>query len=79
MSDEFITLVVFAMVLFIGALAGANIVDIIADEREQHLITYIDTIEKYEIHDLDEVNATLTPTEIISWGETTKIREEHRW
>ena len=78
MSDEFITLVVFALVLFIGALAGANIVDVVADEREQHLIAYSNTMEKCETHELDEVNATLTPTEIIAWGETTKIREEHR-
>ena len=78
MSDEAIAIIVFIGILAMGALVGANIVDVVADEREQHLITYIDTIEKYETHDLDEVDATLTPDEIIAWGETTKIREEHR-
>lgn len=78
MSEDVMVIVVLSLIFVVGALAGANIVDVVADEREQHLVTYIDTIEKYETHELDEVNATLTPDEIIAWGETTKIREEHR-
>lgn len=78
MSDEPIIVVLIAMLFVIGILVGGGIVNDIADEREQHLITYINTIEKYEIHVLDEVNATLSPDEIIAWGETTKIRVEYR-
>ena len=59
------------METLIGGIVQENIDTI----KINNLITYIDTLEKYNTIDLATVNTTLESNEIVIWGETIKLRD----
>ena len=74
-EDGLFVAIVCAIILVVGMLLGGIVQDGIDDVKINNLISYIDTLEKYNNVDLSTINATLENDEIIAWGETIKLRD----
>ena len=76
-SEDIISIIVIAILIFIlGSIFGGIHADDDNEITTQHVITYIETLKKYNTVDLTSVNDTLENDEIIAWGETTKVRNK---